>query len=385
MMLRKENMMKKILLILLCLTLAASCFVMTACGDTPTECTEHTDADSNGKCDNCGADVEVECTEHTDADADYLCDNCGAAVLPAGPAQADVTITVKDDAGNVLAGFSAIFSHEENEEYNLFTSASDANGKITAKLYTGTYYVSFDYDIDTLGYYLNETNYVTIEKDTTALEIVLVDNNPDGSVDKPYTMMAGENEISIPAGASYNFIVYRAVGLFFDAAHAHGIKVNYGEAEYIGDAYGNIYFALLGEDTNSAEQFVITNTGDADITFTVELLSAPGTYGNPFVIDAVGTAITTPALNSDDIVYYTYTATASGVFTVTIGTEGAYVAMLNSTTYENVNSDEDATDGVIFFQVNEGDVIVIDISLDNAISSDSTVTFTPDLSVQQAY
>ena len=52
--------MKKILLILLCLTLAASCFMMTACGDTPTECTEHTDADSNRKCDNCGADVQTQ-------------------------------------------------------------------------------------------------------------------------------------------------------------------------------------------------------------------------------------------------------------------------------------------------------------------------------------
>ena len=39
----------------------------------------------------------------------------------------------------------------------------------------------------------------------------------------------------------------------------------------------------------------------------------------------------------------------------------------------------------ISFEVNEGDVIVIDITLDNAVSSDATVTFTPDLLVQQAY
>ena len=377
--------MKKILLILLCLTLAASCLVLTACGGDGTTCTEHTDADSNGKCDNCNADVEVECTEHVDADGDYLCDTCGAAVIPQGPIQVDVTFTVKDDSGNLLSGITAIFSHEEDEAYNSTTSASDANGKITAKLYTGTYYVSFDYDVDTLGYYLAETNSVTVTDSTTALELVLIDNNPDGSVDKPYTIMAGENEFVIPAGASYNYIIYRAVNLFFDANNAAGIKIDYSDAEYTADANGNIYFALLGVDTNSAEQLVITNTTDAEITFTVEIVSAPGTYGNPIVIDALGTAITTRALDSDETIYYTYTATASGMFTITINTEGAYVAMLNSTTYESVNSDEDATDGVISFEVTEGDVIMIDITLDNAVSSDATVTFTPEIPIPQAY
>ena len=48
--------MKKLLVILLALTL---CFALFACGgDTP--CTEHVDADKNGKCDLCGADVEPE-------------------------------------------------------------------------------------------------------------------------------------------------------------------------------------------------------------------------------------------------------------------------------------------------------------------------------------
>ncbi len=378
--------MKKILLLLLCLALMISTVaLMTACGGDDTTCTEHTDADSNGKCDNCDATVEVKCTEHVDADSDYLCDTCGAAVIPTGPAQIDVTFTVKDDAGKGLSGITVILSHEEDENYNSVTTASDANGKITAKIYTGTYYVTFDYDVDTLGYYLAETNSITVADDTTALDLVLIDNNPDGSVDKPYTIMAGENEVVIPAGASYNYIIYRAVNLFFDATGAAGIKIDYSDAEYTADANGNIYFALLGIDTNSVEQLVITNTTDAEITFNVEIVSAPGTYGNPIVIDAVGTAITTRALDSDETVYYTYTATASGRFTITIGTDGAYVAMLNSTTYENVNSDEDATDGVIAFDVSEGDIIVIDITLDNAVSSDATVTFTPDLLVQQAY
>ena len=53
-------------------------------GEDP-ECTEHTDADEDNKCDNCGADVtpdDPECTEHTDADGDNKCDTCGADVTP---------------------------------------------------------------------------------------------------------------------------------------------------------------------------------------------------------------------------------------------------------------------------------------------------------------
>ena len=50
--------MKKLLILLLALTV---CFALFACGggEDPT-CTEHTDADGNGKCDTCGATVEPE-------------------------------------------------------------------------------------------------------------------------------------------------------------------------------------------------------------------------------------------------------------------------------------------------------------------------------------
>ena len=194
-------MMKKILFILLCLTLAVGCFALTACGETPDECTEHTDANGDEKCDTCGADVpaEDECTEHIDADGDYLCDECGAAVIPKAPAQVDVTFTVKDDEGDVLAGITVILANEENDEYNVTTAASDAEGKITAKVYVGSYSVYYDYDTDALGYYLTQTGTITVTDETTALELFLIDNNPNGTLEKPYIISAGENSITIPA------------------------------------------------------------------------------------------------------------------------------------------------------------------------------------------
>ncbi len=51
-----EINMKKIILLILALTL---CFALAACGGDAT-CTEHVDADANGKCDNCDAAVEPD-------------------------------------------------------------------------------------------------------------------------------------------------------------------------------------------------------------------------------------------------------------------------------------------------------------------------------------
>ena len=60
--------------------------VVVKASSNPPACTNHTDADGDGICDNegCGANVEVECTEHTDADGDGICDTpgCGTAVEP---------------------------------------------------------------------------------------------------------------------------------------------------------------------------------------------------------------------------------------------------------------------------------------------------------------
>ena len=49
-------------------------FTLASCGEP---CTEHVDADKNGKCDNCKTEVPIVCDEHEDANEDYICDVCG--------------------------------------------------------------------------------------------------------------------------------------------------------------------------------------------------------------------------------------------------------------------------------------------------------------------
>ncbi|MBQ7398392.1 MAG: hypothetical protein IJW09_06195, partial [Clostridia bacterium] len=77
-------MLKKILSFTLALLIVGS---MVACKDkTPDEpkdpeppCTTHEDANTDYKCDKCGAELEKPaCTQHEDADTDYKCDKCGA-------------------------------------------------------------------------------------------------------------------------------------------------------------------------------------------------------------------------------------------------------------------------------------------------------------------
>lgn len=90
--------MKKFLALLLAAIMLLSMVAMVACGEDPVtppdekpddetpgddkpECT-HEDANIDGKCDKCGAQMEIfECT-HEDADSDYKCDKCGAEMTP---------------------------------------------------------------------------------------------------------------------------------------------------------------------------------------------------------------------------------------------------------------------------------------------------------------
>ena len=80
--------MKKFLALLLAAIMVLSMFTLAACNDDPgtnqgnnNTCTSHVDANTDYKCDNCGAELEKPaCTEHVDADKNGKCDVCDAEV-----------------------------------------------------------------------------------------------------------------------------------------------------------------------------------------------------------------------------------------------------------------------------------------------------------------
>jgi hypothetical protein len=74
-------MKKKLMCLVLALSMLLSCaFILTSCDDE-TVCTEHVDKNNDKQCDVCGEEIKEdggddEC-EHVDANDDLLCDDCG--------------------------------------------------------------------------------------------------------------------------------------------------------------------------------------------------------------------------------------------------------------------------------------------------------------------
>ena len=329
----------------------------------------------------CGGGDEPEeqpnddpCTEHVDENGDYACDKCGELTLPADEDdEVTVGFTVKDNEGNTLSDITVILTPMKEGENSSYSAVSGEDGTLELTLPVGDYFVIYDYDIDAVGYYLTDTSEVTVAKNTEALELYLINNNPDGTPEKPFSLSAGENAVIIPADTAYNYIVYRAVDLFV-TVECDGAKVIYRDNEYLPED-GVIIFDLLGEDTNSTESFAVENVSGGELTVKITVNSLPGTSGNPYAIEELGVEITKSDITSEDIIYYSYVAEKSGMLALSIISENSRVSMLNtSNSIAASTASEEAT--VIHLEVMEGVEIIIDIS--TSLLEGATVTFVLD-------
>ncbi len=268
--------------------------------------------------------------------------------------QVKVFFTVKDQDSLTIANVKVTFTDENGDTVS---ATSDANGKFTLDLKEGEYSVDYDNEYETLGgYYLPETTRITVAEDLNSMDLLMVNNTPNGTLGREFALMVDANEITIPANTAYYYIVYRAVNLYADI-EGEGAKVTYRETEYVADGAGEIFFALLGTNTNSAEILLIENTTETEQTYVVTVQAAPGSQTNPYVL-SLDEDVTTKALVSGETVYYTYTATAAGTLTLTKMTERTHLSMTNVSNSLTANTAEDE-DGVIELAVNVGDEIII--------------------------
>ncbi len=343
--------MKKLLPIILCLALLVSVTVLvTSCGPTtPPE----------------------PCEKHTDLDGNRVCDVCSELMLDL-PKDVTVSFTVEDQDGIIVPGVEVTFTSTADAAKKV-TATGGTDGRLTATLTEGTYRVSYDCDVDAIGYYLTDTSSITVEESTTELTLKLINNNPNGTEDRPYILSVGENSITLPANTSYYYAVYRAVDLIA-YINGEGIKVTYRGTEYTTDD-GEISFALLGEATNSVEFILIENTSAAEVTASATVKSTPGSSGNPYVIEAEG-EVSREGITKSDIIYYTYTATAAGELKITLTSENSYVNMINSRNSVATNTTA-ADSAVITLTVEAGDEIIIDCTVTK--DSTTTLTFTVEL------
>ena len=319
------------------------------------------------------------CTEHKDEDENGICDVCKeiTVVIPAAPTEVTVEFTVKDHEGEIVPGVTVTFTEKGKNDATPISATGDAAGKFTAKLIPATYKLTCDYNSDEIGYYFLDTTELKVEATTTALDVVLVNNNPNGTEARPFPLSVGDNEVTLPAGEAYYFVVYRAVNLIANIESA-GIKVTYRGAEYLPDADNKMSFSFLGTDTNSVENLKIENVTDAEISFSVNVNSKLGTLGNPFVIESLGAEISKSGITSDDIIYFTYTATDTIKLVLTVTSDSTYATMLcNSVQVTTIGEGSN----VISMEVNAGDVVVIDLA--TSIEENATISFILEIEIAE--
>lgn len=340
--------MKKLFMLLMGLTLAFGAAGLVACGDKE---------NSN-----------TPCSQHVDVDGDSVCDTCGEEIV-AEEKEVSVTFTVKDQYEERLANISVTFKKGIYDDP--ITAVSGADGTFTATLKTGTYKVSYDYDSETVGYYLTDTAQITVSANTTALDLYMENTTPNGTAGRGFPLSVGENEITIGANSSYHYIVYRAVNLYLEIV-GENVKLSYKGETYTAED-GRIFVPLLGTSTNSVETFIIENLAGEEQTFQVNVASAPGTQSNPLDL-VLNEDVTTKVLVSREEVYYTYTATAAGTLTIAVKSGNSYLSMINVRNSLNTNTNDD-NDGVISLEVSEGDEIVILCSVLLTADATGSVTF----------
>ena len=366
--------MKKILTFILVLTLVvALAITFIACDkeepaeSEETQCPAHVDADDNGKCDLCSADFEdgVECASHRDADDDGKCDIC-AANFDDGIEQktAEVTFTVKLDNGTAVSGAS--FTIESSKK--TYTLVSGENGEIKENIVLGTYTVTFDYDTIPSGC-LPVTNSVEIKRDSTTVELSIIDNNPDGTAAKPFFISENVTAYSIEPGAEV-FFRYRGSEMKILTVENAAITVTYKEETYAPEN-GVVTLSITNQIGDMAG-FSLKNTSSEKVEGSFTLISPLGSMENPIAITENSFSVTVPA---ESAIYYSYTAEKDGVLTVGSTNPLNNISLVNLTT--NAVTSFSAGGRMTFMKVTAGDVVRIAVSstdAENEVVIDVTVS-----------
>ena len=360
------KILSKILVVALALCMLLSLCLLTSCGgdgettesSTPV-CTEHKDLNGDGKCDICSATVEkAPCTEHIDDDYDKLCDECGESLVPV-VVKYPFTVTLKEENGNgSLADVTVMMKNED--DLSVITLTTDANGTVSGELAAGEYLVMIE-GLPENWYSTSNYSVVTISDSDNAFEFEVIDNTPDGTVEKPFPSQnaeTGENTtVVIPAGVTYNFTTKGASRyLVINNAVA---KVTYKDVEYVADGDGIVKVLFDSTESTEITIFQITNTSSDEITIEVTFESVPGTQDNPYVAE-LGSTVTAPTSGGSEV-YYTVTADADGILVVYSSNPLNSIMMYNITSYTVSNYTSGAACGYI--AVKAGDNVNVTVGM----------------------
>lgn len=340
--------------LLLLLALATALILSaTACGDKNAVCTNHVDANKDLVCDNCQA--PLTCVNHEDANQDGQCDIC-YAILGGSPSQGgdedvvevDYLIRLSDDAGNPIAG--AVLHILYNGEL-IDTVTTNENGVWEGVIETGTYFIS--YEVIPEGYLATQST-LNVTKTSTEFDLVLVDNTPVGTIDRPFVPQSGASDWTIPAGETVYFAIPHP-GIRALKIAGTGITMITDADTFTTDA-GDIEIMIVEDDTFSSYRFSLKGSESADTVATITLASPLGSTDNPIEISETGSDVTATVTKGGKI-YYKWTATANGTLTVTSAQNYNNIDLQNTMTSTSSGFSNGAES--VSIAVSEGDVIVI--------------------------
>ena len=246
--------------------------------------------------------------EHIDKNDDFLCDECGAECDDGLEIiTSTVTFELKDEAGAPMAGIKfTVKSKSTSEKYDLITGA---DGKASVTLPVGNYTVDYDYSdsennyIGTIpeGFQANLPE-LRVNADTASVAVTVIDNNPNGSAERPYLVSDDVFAISIGAGEEI-FYTCRVATFRKMKIDDAGIVVVYGEATYAGGEE----FIITNDTTepNFMASFSVKNESSEKIETEIVTIYEPGSRENPFI--AEGNTSITVNLEKGETVYYKWT------------------------------------------------------------------------------
>lgn len=319
---------RKILIALLALSLSAA---LASCGDKDKGNTcNHKDANDDGKCDACSADFE-----DGDEEEELV--------------KKTFTFTVKEVGGTTLKNVDLKLTAGQ---YTV-NITSDANGKATAELYPAKYSVEFirpEDETDSRFNYQLETTLLTLSADNLSADILMVDNTPNGTAEKPFFIFE-KAAISLAPGQEIFYHCRGSLESWLEIA-GDDLVISY-NGKTITSENGLLKLNFEREEGKPVEatydSFSVKNNGTANYEGFIEFKYLPGTSGNPYPV----TGNSFSASSSGNNVYYKYVATTSGVLVATA--ENISVTLVN----DSVVSGDTTEAGAAYVYAAAGDEISI--------------------------
>lgn len=286
---------------------------------------------------------------------------------PVVPQTVDFTVSVKTDKGVAVEGVQfVLWANLDNSKTDLETNSE---GKATVNVAVG------EYDLELNSESLPEMHFpdkykwtLDISESVTSLEIVVENVAPDGTLEKPYYFaVSDENEASVtlPANATVYYELRNLSGASM-FIQTQGVEVVYNGVTYTYDAQKNaVEVPLEKTDTNSRVRFALVNKTDAELTVNAILQVPEGSLENPIVLTTLGEV--TVEVKGTGQIYYQWTASEAGTFTVTSNSQDSYISVTNKTqvsseTLINREGQDQTLKTTIEIAVSAGDVISIEAS-----------------------